>query len=67
MTPAVCSDPSMMEGLRFLLGLGLSITGAVLLFDYIRYMNQPVVAKGSTTYCPLHRMDRDKCEQKHKD
>ena len=64
MTPAICTDPSQMEAVRTLLLLGIFFMG--ILAVAINYTPKPKKPK-TTTYCPLHRTDRDECADKHKD
>lgn len=67
MTPEICSDPVMLEQFRALLGFGLVLTGGMLMVDYVRYMSRPIGKVEKPIYCPLHRTDRNECEEKHRD
>lgn len=64
MIPTICTDPSQLEFVRTLMLTGLILL--VILLAANNYAPKPKPTK-STTYCPLHRTDRDQCNDKHED
>lgn len=69
--PLICSDPDVLAQLQFILWFGFFVAaGAWLYFkakDNDEDQKKVDKKKQTDVYCPLHRTDRERCEDKHKD